>query len=125
MKLARLTVLSAALALAASPAFAADKPMDGANNDGKLSKKEVANASRSDDSGFAKLDKNKDGYISKAESKGNAELTKNFAKWDMNNDGKINRAEYLAAMAKSDAGKVVDKVKDPASTGSTSDKPKK
>jgi len=126
MKFAKLAVLGAsALALAAGSAFAADKPMDGANNDGKLSKKEVANASRSDDSGFAKLDKNKDGYISKAEAKGNGELTKNFAKWDMNNDGKINRAEYLAAMAKHDAGKVVDKVKDPASTGSTTEKPKK
>jgi hypothetical protein len=120
MKLAKLAVLGAsALALAAGSAWAADKPMDGKNADGKLSKKEVANASRSDDSGFARLDKNKDGYISKAEAKGNAELAKNFAKWDMNHDGKVNRAEYLAAMAKHDAGKVVEKVKDPASTGST------
>jgi Ca2+-binding EF-hand superfamily protein len=83
--------------------------------------------SRSDTSGFAKLDKNKDGYISKAEGAGHAELTAGFAKWDMNNDGKINRAEYLAAMAKHDAGKVVDKVtgndKD-ASAGTTS-KPSK
>jgi hypothetical protein len=126
VKLTKLAVTgAAALALAAGQAFAADKPMDGANNDGKLSKKEVANASRSDDSGFAKLDKNKDGYISKTEAKANAELTKNWAKWDMNNDGKLNRAEYLAAMAKSDAGKVVDKVKEPASTGSSTDKPAK
>jgi Ca2+-binding EF-hand superfamily protein len=76
------------------------------------SKTEAANASRSDDSGFAKLDKNKDGYISKAEAKGNAELAKNFAKWDMNNDGRVNRGEYLAAMAKVDATKVKDKVAD-------------
>ena len=124
MKLVKLTVLASALAFAGA-AWAADKPMDDKNADGKVSKKEAANMSRSDTSGFAKLDKNKDGYISQAEAKGNAELGKNFAKWDMNNDGKVNRAEYLAAMAKVDAGKVVDKVKDPAGTGSTSDKPAK
>jgi hypothetical protein len=126
MKLVKLALTGAtALAFAAGSAWAADKPMDSKNSDGKISKKEAANMSRSDESGFAKLDKNKDGYISKAEAKGNAELTKNYAKWDMNNDGKVNRAEYLAAMAKVDAGKVVDKVKDPASTGSTKEKPAK
>lgn len=115
MKLAKTVVLAAsALALAVGSAWAADadKPMDSKNKDGKLSKTEAANASRSDDSGFARLDKNKDGYISKAEAKGEPELTKNFDKWDLNHDGKINRAEYLAAMAKEDTGKVVDKVKD-------------
>jgi hypothetical protein len=126
MKFAKTLVLSAAsLALAMGSAWAADKPMDGKNADGKVSKKEAANASRSDESGFAKLDKNKDGYISKAEAGGHGELSGNFAKWDMNNDGKINRAEYLAAMAKHDAGRAVDKVtgkdKD-ASSGAT--KPK-
>jgi Ca2+-binding EF-hand superfamily protein len=105
MKLVKTTVLVAsALALAVGSAWAADKE-----------KSTVGNATRSDDSGFAKLDKNKDGYISKAEAKGDAELTKNFDKWDLNNDGKINRAEYLAAMAKEDTGKVVNKVKDKVS----------
>ena len=115
MKFVKTTVLVAsAFALAVGSAWAADadKPLDGKNNDGKLSKKEAANASRSDESGFAKLDKNKDGYISRAEAKGEAELAKNFDKWDINNDGKINRAEYLAAMAKEDTGNVVGKVKD-------------
>ena len=111
MKLAKLA-LATAFAFASASAWAADKPMDGKNADGKLSKTEAANASRSDDSGFAKLDKNKDGYISKAEAKGNAELAKNFGKWDMNNDGRVNRGEYLAAMAKVDATKVKDKVAD-------------
>ncbi len=114
MKLAKTLVLAAStLALAVGSAWAADadKPMDNTNNDGKLSKKEAANASRSDTSGFAKLDKNKDGYISKAEAKGEQELSKNFDKWDLNNDGKINRAEYLAAMAKEDTGNVASKVK--------------
>jgi hypothetical protein len=110
MKLKHALTTAVALAFAAGTAIAADKPMDGKNSDGKLSKKEAANASRSDDSGFAKLDKNKDGYISKAEAKGHKELTANYGKWDMNNDGKLNRAEYLAAMAKHDAGRAVDKV---------------
>ena len=112
MKLAKLTVLAAALALRGSVwAADADKPMDSKNKDGHLSKTEASNATRSDTSGFAKLDKNKDGYISKAEAKAEPELAKNFAKWDINNDGKINRAEYLAAMAKEDTGHAVDKVK--------------
>jgi hypothetical protein len=123
----QITAITAAIALAfAGAAFSADKPMDGKNNDGKLSKKEASNASRSDDSGFAGLDKNKDGYVSKLEGKGHAELSKNFDKWDMNNDGKINRAEYLAAMAKHDAGRVADKVTgkdDPAAAGGST-KPK-
>jgi Ca2+-binding EF-hand superfamily protein len=131
MKIAKTLVLAAsALALAVGSAWAADadKPMDNKNADGKISKKEAANASRSDTSGFAKLDKNKDGYISKAEAKGEPELAKNFDKWDLNNDGKINRAEYLAAMAKEDTGKVVDKVKDKVSgtdSSSGSTKPAK
>jgi len=104
MKLVKTTVLVAsAFALAVGSAWAADKDKE---------KSTVGNATRSDDSGFAKLDKNKDGYISKAEAKAEPELAKNFDKWDLNHDGKINRAEYLAAMAKEDTGKVVDKVKD-------------
>jgi Ca2+-binding EF-hand superfamily protein len=86
--------------------------------------------SRSDESGFAKLDKNKDGYISKAEAAGEPTLSKSFAKWDMNNDGKINRAEYLAAMAKEDAVKAKDKVssafsKDKSSSSGSSTKTSK
>jgi Ca2+-binding EF-hand superfamily protein len=107
-------MVASVFALAAGSAWAADadKPMDGKNSDGKISKKEASNASRSNESGFARLDKNKDGYISKAEAKGEAELSANFDKWDLNNDGKLNRAEYLAAMAKEDTSNVAGKVKD-------------
>ena len=119
MKRTQIAVLAAAaFALAAGGAIAADK---------QTNKQSVSNMSRSDDSGFAKLDKNKDGYISKAEAKGEPTLSKGFAKWDMNNDGKINRAEYLAAMAKEDAVKAKDKVSDAihsdkSSTGSSTSK---
>ena len=113
MKIAKTVLIASALALAGS-VWAADKE-----------KSTVGNASRSDDSGFAKLDKNKDGYISKLEAKAEPELAKNFDKWDLNNDGKINRAEYLAAMAKEDAGHLKDKVtskmsKDKDTSGSAS-----
>jgi hypothetical protein len=103
MKLAKTVLIASAFALAGS-VWAADKE-----------KSTVGNATRSDDSGFAKLDKNKDGYISKLEAKAEPELAKNFDKWDLNNDGKINRAEYLAAMAKEDAVKLKDKVSDKVS----------
>ena len=126
MKFAKLTLLAASLALATGSVWAVDNPVD-KNKDGHVSKKEVSNASRSDESGFAKLDKNNDGYISKAEAKAEPELSKNFSKWDLNNDGKINRAEYLAAMAKEDTGHAVDKVKgavskdkEPSSAGGSS-----
>jgi Ca2+-binding EF-hand superfamily protein len=83
-------------------------------------------ATRSEDSTFAKLDKNHDGYISKVEAMGDAKLKKDFASFDLNNDGKLNRAEYLAAAAKEDTGKLVDKASDKmnnkdskASTGSS------
>ena len=122
MKLAKSAVLAAAaLALAAGSAWSADKTSK---------KSEAANMSRSDDSGFAKLDKNKDGYISKAEARGEKTLRANFKKWDMNNDGKINRAEYLAAMAKEDATKLGKKASDAvsgdksSSTGSSTSKTK-
>ena len=107
MKLVKTAVLAASvLALAVGSAWAQDKPKE---------KSTMGNATRSDESGFAKLDKNKDGYISKAEAKAEPELSKNFDKWDLNNDGKINRAEYLAAMAKEDTGRAVDKVKEKVS----------
>lgn len=106
----------AALALAAGSAWAAEKH-----------KSTVGNVTRADDSGFAKLDKDKDGYISKTEGLREATLAKGFGTWDMNNDGKLNRAEYLAAMAKEDAVSLKDKVKEKmsskdsgSSTGSSS-----
>ena len=55
------------------------------------------------DPGFNALDKNDDGYISRLEAAGDADLMKNFKQADKNNDGKISRAEYLAVKAKKDA----------------------
>ena len=92
-----------ALALVLGSAMAADK-------DTEKTKTNVSNATRSEDSGFAHLDKNKDGYITKAEAAGDAALSKDFAKWDLNHDGKLNRVEYLGARAKEDTSSVANKV---------------
>lgn len=89
MKLA-LPVL-AALALAAGAVSAADKPK----------------------AGFDALDKNHDGYLTRAEAAGNKRLLKGFDVADKNNDGRLGRGEYLAATAKRKTRDVVNKPSDP------------
>ena len=86
-------LVAAALALAVGAAYADDK----------IGKDE-------NDPGFHALDKNKDGYISRAEAKGNPTLSKNFKQADKNGDGKLSRAEYLEAMTKQDLGTAKNKV---------------
>jgi len=107
-------LVAAALALAVGAAYADDKIGKDQN-----------------DPGFHALDKNKDGYISRAEAKGNPTLAGKFKEADKNGDGKLSRAEYLAAMTKQDAGTAKNKVenaiernkdKRDAGTGSTSSK---
>ena len=107
-------LVAAALALAVGAAYADDKVGKDQN-----------------DPGFHALDKNKDGYISRAEAKGNPTLSKKFKEADKNGDGKLSRAEYLAAMTKQDAGTAKNKVenaiernkdKRDAGTGGTSSK---
>ena len=73
------------------------------------------------DPGFNALDKNNDGYLSRVEAAGNANLMKNFKQADKNGDGKLSRAEYLAAMTKQDARTAKKKVEN-AGSGSSSSK---
>lgn len=107
-------LVAAALALAVGAAYADDK----------IGKDE-------NDPGFRALDKDKDGYLSRAEAKGNPTLSKKFKQADKNGDGKLSRAEYLAAMTKQDATTAKNKVenaidrnkgKGDAGTGGTSSK---
>ena len=115
MKLARSLLIGAAVALAAG--CSDDKPEVRAadkNKDVKMSSAEhrapsaakptrtAANKPRPKNAGFTGLDKNGDGYLTRAEAKGNARLASNFKVADRNNDGKLNRAEYRAVVAKSD-----------------------
>jgi Ca2+-binding EF-hand superfamily protein len=113
--IARTLVGAAALALATS-AFA------GGDQASEKNKSNVSNATRSEDSGFAKLDKDRDGYISKTEAAADKKLSQDFGKFDLNHDGKLNRAEYLAARGKEDANTATNKVtgKDRAASGSSS-----
>jgi hypothetical protein len=119
MKIVQAAVLGAtAFALTAGSVLAADQATDEKN------KRNISNATRSEDSTFAKLDANKDGYISAAEAAADPALARDLAKFDLNNDGKLNRAEYLGARAKEDTGSAVNRVtgkdKEPSSsTGSS------
>jgi len=75
------------------------------------------------DPGFKALDKNHDGYLSRAEALKNPELRKNFKQADKNGDGKLSRTEYLAVMTKKDLrtakNKVAGKKDQSAATGGT------
>ena len=68
----------------------------------------MAQASAADDNlviaqrnptGFDRLDRNRDGYISRDEANGAAELDTRFSELDRNNDGKLSRDEYNALNA--------------------------
>ena len=86
-------LVAAALALAVGASYAEDKVGRDKN-----------------DPGFNALDKNKDGYISRAEAKGNPTLAAKFNDADKNHDGKLSRAEYLAVMTKQDASTAKNKI---------------
>ena len=106
MKLIQSALLGATVfALAAGSTWADDKATH------EKDKTNITNATRSDNSTFAKLDKDKNGYISKREAKADAALAKDFDKFDLNHDGKLNRTEYLAARGKEDTGTLVNKMK--------------
>ncbi|MGE5639152.1 MAG: hypothetical protein ACM30H_03595 [Clostridia bacterium] len=128
MKLTKAILIGASVALAVGSAYAADNPKDNKDrSNASTTMGKAGTATRSEDSTFAKLDKNHDGYISKAEAMADPKLSKDFKSFDLNNDGKLNRAEYLAAAAKEDTGSLVDKAENKmsnkdskASTGSSS-----
>jgi Ca2+-binding EF-hand superfamily protein len=107
MKLAKsLLFASAAIALAFGSAYADDK----------------AAKAKDKDPGFNNLDKNNDGYLSRAEAKGNPDLSKHFKEVDKNNDGKLSRAEYLAFMGKKDLNTAKNKVSNALSKDKDKDK---
>lgn len=51
---------------------------------------------------FAALDRNHDGYISKAEANGEREIAKRFAQFDRDGDGRLSLDEYVAAKEDND-----------------------
>ncbi len=81
-------VLAASLALAASGAAAQKSP--------------------SGNGGFDALDKNHDGYLSKAEVAGEKELAKRFVKFDADRDGRWSVDEYIKANKDNDERVLAD-----------------
>ena len=73
----------------------------------------VSSAYAADKKGFDALDKNNDGYVTRAEAAGNARVLKGFDVADKNNDGKLSRAEYMASATKRKVRDVVNKPSDP------------
>jgi Ca2+-binding EF-hand superfamily protein len=101
--------LGAALALAGS-AFAADNAKNGKQDKSFLQKQEEKGGALNNETSFRVLDKNHDGYLTRAEAAGNADLAKRFKEADSNNDGKLSRVEYFKIMAKIDTHATADKV---------------
>src|SRR5690349_14252670 len=98
-------LVAAALALAVGAAYAEDKVGKDKN-----------------DPGFRALDKDKDGYISRSEAKGNPTLAKKFKEADKDGDGKLSRSEYLTAMTKQDASTAKNKVENAVERNKDKDK---
>jgi len=132
MKLAQTLffLVAAVLALAVGSVNAADK----AKADPKASAGATSDKIGTDknDPGFNALDKNHDGYLSRAEAAKSATVTKRFKQADRNNDGKLSRAEYLMTMTAQDASTAKKKVENamdrngdkPSGAGGTSSKTK-
>jgi EF hand len=101
-------MLVTVFALALGSVWAADKSAD-------ENKTDTSGATLPEERTFAELDKNNDGFISKAEAAADPALAKDFDKFDLNHDRKLSRAEYLAARGKEDtrpeANKTVGKDK--------------
>ena len=62
-------------------------------------------------SGFDRLDKNRDGFISRDEARDASELNTRFSELDRNNGGKVSREEYSAVNVQGGASGGGTKVK--------------
>jgi hypothetical protein len=89
------TVVAAAVAAAFALPFAAS-----ADNDKPKSEKAAGPAASARTTGsatlFDRLDKNRDGFVSRDEARDATELQGRFAELDTDNDGKISRSEIRA-----------------------------
>jgi Ca2+-binding EF-hand superfamily protein len=106
----KLTLIAAAFALATGTAYAADKDKTAKSDKNVIEKQQEKGGALNNDTSFRVMDKNNDGYLSKAEAAGNPDLAKRFAEADDNNDGKLSRVEYLKVMAKIDTHNTANKV---------------
>ena len=67
---------------------------------GSIDQRSVTGRSSDSAALFERLDRNKDGFVTREEARDAAELQGRFAELDVNNDGKISREEMQAINAK-------------------------
>jgi len=91
-----LSVFGAAGLMTALPAAAQTQKPSTATEPTKPSTMTPARAGDDDAAEFAKLDKNKDGFIDKGEATMEPKLVGKWADIDTNKDGKISKEEFLA-----------------------------
>src|SRR5882672_11168468 len=111
LQMKKFVLAGAALALAMGTAYAENvvkKSEDKVEN--KVKQQEQHGGAFNNDTAFRVLDKNHDGYLSKAEAAGNPALAKRWAEADKNKDGKLSRMEYFRIMAKIDTNTGANKV---------------
>ena len=101
-----LSILGAAGLITALPAAAqTQKPSTTATEPAKPSTMPPARAGDDDSAEFAKLDKNKDGFLDKGEATMEPKLLGKWAEADTNKDGKISKEEFLAFEGKEHTAK--------------------
>ena len=91
-----LSVFGAAGLMTALPAAAQTQKAPTTTEPAKPSTMAPSRAGDDDSAEFAKLDKNKDGFIDKSEAILEPRLMSNFDAADTNKDGKIDKAEWSA-----------------------------
>jgi hypothetical protein len=94
MKLKAVMALAVAAAFAIPTAYAAGDKAKEASDKPSASQGATGNAGAQ--AMFKSMDKNNDGFVTKAEAKGTPH-DKDFAKLDKNSDGKLSREEHAAA----------------------------
>ena len=100
-----LSVFGAAGLMTALPAAAQTQKAPTTTEPAKPSTMAPARAGDDSAAEFAKLDKNKDGFIEKSEATMEPKLLAKWADADTNKDGKISKEEFLAFESKEQAAK--------------------
>ena len=100
-----LSILGAAGLMTALPAAAQTQKPSTATEPAKPSTMAPARAGDDEAAEFAKLDKNKDGFIEKSEATMEPKLLGKWAEADTNKDGKISKEEFVAFERKEQAAK--------------------
>ena len=100
-----LSVFGAAGLMTALPAAAQTQKPSTTTEPAKPSTMAPARAVDDDAAEFAKLDKNKDGFIDKAEATMEPKLLGKWADADTNKDGKISKEEFVAFERKEQTAK--------------------